>query len=118
MHSKKKNQIDAQGSVISHKRVNGSNQEIKYKEPIKKDASTSIPQKTQDKELPKKDSSTKQDNKPIIEVRHTIIPPQNLDFVAIIDQPSAPPPFIYPVSQWTAQINQTCAVYQLVTIIE
>ena len=78
---------------------NGSNQEIKDKEPIKKDASTSIPQKTQDKELPKKDSSRKQDNKPIIEVRHTIIPPQNLDFVAIIDQPSAPPPFIYPVSQ-------------------
>lgn len=38
---------------------NGSNQEIKDKEPVKKDAST----------------QTTQDSKPIIEVRHTIISP-------------------------------------------
>ena len=49
---------------------NGSNQEIKVKEPVKKDAST----------------QTTQDSKPIIEVRHTIISPQNQEFAPVIDQ--------------------------------
>ena len=62
---------------------NGSNQEIKDKEPVKKDAST----------------QTIQDSKPIIEVRHTVISPQNLEFAAVIDQSTVHPPFFNPVSQ-------------------
>lgn len=64
-------------------RNNGSNQEIKDKELDKKDAST----------------QTTQDSKPIIEVRHSIISPQNLEFAAAIDKSIVPPPFFYPVSQ-------------------
>lgn len=71
-------------------KYNSSNQEIKYKESTKKDVPI----------LPK------QENKTTIGIRQTIvapipiIPPRNLGFAAVIDQPLLPPSFFtYPGQQ-------------------
>lgn len=93
---------------------NSSNQEIKKQEPAlnsnlnqEKDSvkTDSIPLTLnrnlyQEKDSAKIDSiPLKQDSKPIIGVRHTIfLPPRNLDFIPVIDQPCLPPsPFFYPI---------------------